>query len=147
MKTAAPTVSAYLASLPEDRRELVAKVRRVIKKHLPQGYEEAINWGAITYQVPLKKHPDTDNGQPLCYAALASQKNYCSLYLMRPYADPKQRRFLEQSFARAGKKLDMGKSCIRFRRLEDLPLQTIAELIASTTPDQWIAAAAAARKK
>lgn len=147
MKSAATTVPAYLASLPEDRRQLLSKVRRVIRKHLPKGYEEALNWGAITYQVPLKKYPDTYNGQPLCYAALSSHKNYCSLYLMRPYGDPDQRRFLEQSFAKAGKKLDMGKSCIRFTTLDDLPLPAIAELIASTPPDRWIAAAQAARKK
>lgn len=141
------TVSEYLEALPEDRRQVIAKVRAVIRKHLPKGFREAVNWGAITYEVPLKAYPDTYNGQPLCYAALAAQKNYCSLYLMRPFGDPVQRKQLETAFAEAGKKLDMGKSCIRFRTTDDLPLPAIGALIASTSADEWIATARTARKK
>lgn len=143
----AATVTEYLQALPEDRRKVISKVRSVIRKHLPKGYEEAMNWGLITYQVPLEKYPDTYNGQPLCYAALAAQKHYNTLYLMRPYGDPKQRKFLEESFAKAGKKLDMGKSCIRFKITDDLPLPAIGKLVGSTPPDKWIAAAKAARKR
>jgi hypothetical protein len=143
----AATVTEYLQSLPDDRRKEISKVRSVIKKHLPKGYQEAMDWGVITYQVPLKNYPDTYNGKPLCYAALAAQKNYNTLYLMRPYADPAQLKFLKESFAKAGKKLDMGKSCIHFKAAEDLPLSVIATVIASTPPDQWIAAAKAARKR
>jgi len=146
-RTQATTVTEYLHALPEDRRKVISQLRTLIKKYLPEGYEEAIEWGVITYQVPLKKYADTYNGKPLCYAALAAQKNYNALYLMRPYGDPKQRKFLEESFAKAGKKLDMGKSCIRFKTLEDLPLPAIGRLVASTTPDTWIATAKAARKK
>ena len=143
----ATTVTEYLASLPEEKRKVIAKIRSVIKKNLPKGYKENIGWGAITYEVPLKDYPDTYNGQPLCYAALAAQKNYNALYLMRPYGDPQQRKFLEESFAKAGKKLDMGKSCIRFKSADDLPLPAIGQLIASTPVDAWIATAKAARKK
>jgi hypothetical protein len=145
--SAAPTVTTYLQSLPEERRKVIAKLRSVIKKHLPKGYQEAMNFGMITYQVPLRRYPDTYNGQPLCYAGLAAQKNYNALYLMRPYGDAKQRKFLEESFAKAGKKLNMGKSCIRFKTLEDLPLPAIAALVASTPPDTWIAAAKKARTR
>ena len=143
----AATVTEYLQTLPEDRRKEIAKVRSVIRKHLPKGYEEAMNWGSITYQVPLKKYPDTYNGQPLCYIALAAQKNFNTLYLMRPYGDPGQLKELKDSFAKAGKKLDMGKSCIHFKSAEDLPLPAIGKLVASTPADRWIATAKAVRKR
>ena len=143
----AATVSEYLQALPEDRRKVISKVRSVIKKHLPKGYEEAMSFGLISYQVPLKTYPDTYNGQPLCYAGLAAQKNYNTLYLMAPYGDPKQRKLLEESFAKAGKKLDMGKSCVHFKSAEDLPLPAIGKMIASIPPDRWIATAKAARKR
>lgn len=143
----AATVTEYLQTLPDERRKEIAKVRSVIRKHLPKGYEEAMNYGLITYQVPLKKYPDTYNGQPLCYAALAAQKNFNTLYLMRPYADPAQLQALKDSFAKAGKKLDMGKSCIHFKSAEDLPLPAIGKLVASTSAERWIATAKAARKR
>ena len=143
----AATVSEYLDSLPDDRRKVIAKVRSVIKKHLPKGYKERMAYGMINYEVPLDTFADTYNGQPLCYAGLAAQKNHYTLYLMGAYADPKQRKRLEESFAKAGKKLDMGKSCVRFKTLDDLPLPAIAEVVASTPPDKMIAAARAARKK
>ncbi|MGH9176429.1 MAG: DUF1801 domain-containing protein, partial [Vicinamibacterales bacterium] len=87
------------------------------------------------------------NGRPLCYVALAAQKNFNTLYLMRPYADPLQLEFLKDSFAKAGKKLNMGKSCVHFKSLEDLPLPAIGKLVASTSRDQWIATAKAARTR
>jgi uncharacterized protein YdhG (YjbR/CyaY superfamily) len=141
------TVAEYLHSLPEERRKVIAKVRSVIKKNLPKGYKERMGWGMISYEIPLKTYPDTYNGQPLCYAALGAQKNYYAVYLMGAYIDPKQRRFLEEQFAKAGKKLDMGKSCVRFKTLDDLPLPAIGRVVASTPPDRMIAAAKAARKK
>lgn len=134
----AATPSEYLGALPADQRDVLSKLRRLIRKHLPKGYEEAINWGAITYQVPLKRLPDTYNKQPLCYAAIAAQKNYCSLYLMTAYGDPATKKALEEGFARAGKRLDMGKACVRFRALDDLPLETIARIIASTPADAYV---------
>ncbi|HYE95812.1 MAG TPA: DUF1801 domain-containing protein [Rubricoccaceae bacterium] len=143
----AATVDAYLNELPEDRRAVVSAVRKVIKKNLPKGYQETMNWGMIVYEIPLERYPDTYNGQPLGYAALAAQKNYYALYLLGPYGDPAQRARLQEAFDRAGKKMDMGKSCLRFRRLEDLPLDVIGEVVASTPPEAWIAQVEASRQK
>ena len=143
----ATTVKEYLASLPEDRRKVIAKVRSVIRKHLPKGYEEKVTYGIISYQVPLETLPDTYNGQPLCYAALAAQKNHNSLYLMCAYGDAKQRAKLEQAFKTAGKKLDMGKACVRFKSADDLPLPAIGKLIAAVPPAQYIATYEASRKR
>jgi hypothetical protein len=114
----------------------VAAVRRVVLDHLPEGYEERMNWGMISYEVPLARYPDTYNGQPLMYAALAAQKRGYTLYLMNEYADGSPA--LREGFERAGKKLDMGKSCVRFRRLEDLPLDVIGAAIARTPVDAFI---------
>ena len=91
MQSDATTVAEYLAELPADRRATIATVRQTILAHLPLGYEEAINWGMITYQVPLQRHPDTYNGQPLAYAALASQKNHMAVYLSGIYMDDETR--------------------------------------------------------
>ena len=143
----APTPAAYLASLPDERRTTLAKVRQVIRKHLPAGYREGMNWGMISYEVPLQRHPDTYNGQPLCYVALAAQKNYFAIYLTCAYQDPSQLRRLQDGFRNAGKKLDMGKSCIRFRRLEDLPLEVIGAVVASTPLERFVARAEAARRR
>jgi hypothetical protein len=135
MKSKAATVEAYLNELPPDRREVISRVRGVILENLPAGYVEAMNWGMICYEIPLKDYPNTYNGQPQEYAALAAQKNYYALYLMAVYGDPQKEARLREGFAQAGKKLDMGKSCVRFRKLEDLPLEVIAEIIASTSPN------------
>src|SRR5688572_15795635 len=116
----AKTVSEYLAALPEDRRAVVSKLRSFVKTHLPKGYREQIGWGAITYAVPLKVLPDTYNGEPLCYAAIAAQKNYYSLYLMSAYGDPKQTKWMAGEFRKRGKKLDMGKSCLRCKSLDEV---------------------------
>ena len=141
------SVAGYLASLPEDRRAELERVRRVVRDHLPAGYEEGMGYGMICYTVPLSVYPDTYNEQPLCYAALASQKNYLSLHLMRVSGDPKQERQLRDAFAAAGKKLDMGKSCIRFKRADDLPLDTIGDLVGSTPMERWIETAKSVRRK
>jgi hypothetical protein len=143
----AATVEAYLQELPEDRREVVSTVRDVILRNLPEGYTETMAWGMISYGIPLERYPTTYNGQPLGYAALAAQKNSYSLYLMGVYADPEQEAALREAFRREGKKLDMGKSCVRFKRLGDLPLEAIGELIAATTPEQYIAHYEATRAK
>ena len=138
-KSGATTVEEYLAELPEDRRATIAKVRDVVLRNLPAGYQERMNWGMISYEVPLERYPGTYNGQPLAYAALASQKNYCVVYLMGVYADGKPAGWFADGFKEAGKKLDMGKSCVRFRTPDDLPLDVIGKAIASTTPEQFIA--------
>lgn len=138
-KSAAKTVAEYLNELPEERRTVITAMRKLIRKHLPKGYDEAVNWGMLCYQIPLARYPDTYNGQPLGYVALASQKNYCALYLIGAYMDPAQAAMLKDAFAREGKKLDMGKSCLRFRKVEDLALDAIAKAIASMPPDAYIA--------
>ena len=135
----ATTVEQYLSELPEDRRAVVEAVRDLIRRRLPAGYRESMSWGMISYEIPLERYPDTYNKQPLGYVALAAQKNAYSLYLLGVYADPAQEARLREAFRAAGKKLDMGKSCLRFRKLDDLPLDALGDLIASTPPDAYIA--------
>lgn len=143
----ATTVDAYLEELPPERRAIVASVRDLVRRNLPEGYSETMNWGMISYELPLERYPNTYNKQPLGYAALAAQKNNYTLYLTCVYQNDKQRKWLEREFQKAGKKLDMGKSCLHFKRLEDLPLDVIAQAIASTPPDQYIEQYEASRKK
>ena len=150
----ATTVPAYLKSLPEDRRKAIAKVRATIRKNLPKGIVETMNWGMISYEVPLRRYPDTYNKQPLMFAALASQKNHMAVYLTTVCGDPKASAWFAKAYKATGKKLDMGKSCVRFRRLEDLPLELVGEAIGRVSLDEFIAHAEslhpkkrAARKK
>jgi len=131
-------VDEYLNALPVEKQAAMRAVRALILQNLPAGFEEVMNWGMIAYQVPLAVFPQTYNSQPLLYAALASQKNYMSLYLNCIYMDKRRAEKFENDFQAAGKKLDAGKSCVRFRRLEDLPLEVIASVIASTPPDEFI---------
>lgn len=130
MKSSAATPDAYVKSLPEERRRAIAAVRQVILENLPEGYEETVDFGMLVYVVPLRRFPDTYNGRPLGIVALASQKQYMSLYLMCVYGDPKTRAWFEAEFRKAGKKLDIGKSCVRFRTIEDLPLEVIGQAVA-----------------
>lgn len=139
MQSDAATVPEYLASLPDDRRGALTKVRTVIRRHLPKGIVESMNWGMITYEVPLKTYPDTYNGQPLAYAALASQKNHMSVYLMGIYGDDALRQQFEDAYRATGKRMDVGKSCVRFRKLDDLPLEVIGDAVGSMTLDQFLA--------
>ena len=139
VQSKARTVDEYLEELTPDRSAVISRVRAIILENLPDGYVESMNWGMICYEIPLKDYPNTYNGQPLEYAALAAQKNYYALYLMAVYGDPKKEARLREGFEKAGMKLDMGKSCVRFRKLEDLPLDVIAEIIASLPPKDLIA--------
>ncbi len=141
----AATVKEYLDELPADRRAAIAAVRAVIRKNLPAGYRETMDWGMITYEVPLTTYPNTYNKQPLCLAGLASQKNSCTLYLMGVYAVPAQLQFLQESFKKAKLTLRMGKSCIYFHPPEDLPLPAIGKLIKGTTLKKYLAHYEAAR--
>jgi hypothetical protein len=143
----ARTVSEYLAELPADRRKTVSAVRAVVRKNLPKGYTETVGYGMICYSVPLATYPDTYNGQPLCYAALAAQKNYCALYLMNVYGDGPTAKAFKEGFKKAGKKLDMGKSCVRFKTADDLPLDVIGRTIAATPMKAFIDQHERARKK
>lgn len=143
----AMTVDAYLATLADDRREAIAKVREVILARLPAGYEEGMQYGMIGYYVPLARFPDTYNGQPLGVAALASQKQYMSLYLNAVYGDPEVEAWFVERYRASGKKLDMGKSCVRFKTLADLPLELIGETIARVPVEQLLARYEAVRGK
>lgn len=139
MRSDAKTIQQYLAEMPPERREAIEKVREtILKKNLPSGYEEALNWGMITYQVPLEVYPDTYNKKPLMYAALANQKNHMSVYLTAIYMDEKLNQDFEKSYRETGKRYDVGKSCVRFRKLDDLPLPVIADSIRSMEMDEFI---------
>ncbi len=141
MKSEATTVAEYLRNLPPERRAAIKAVRKVIRENLPTGFRETMQYGMIGYVVPLRRCPQgyhTDGG-PLPYISLASQKNHMALYLMCIYCDPKIARWFCTACQAAGKKLDMGKSCVRFRRLDDLPLDVVAQAVARMSVDQWIA--------
>ena len=139
------TPDEYIASLPEGRREAIAAVRNVVRENLPPGYEEGMLYGMIGWYVPLERFPDTYNGQPLGLAGLANQKGYMSLYLNNVYGDPKTERWFKERYASSGKRLDMGKSCVRFKRLDELPLDVIGETIAGADIDRYLAHYAEAR--
>jgi hypothetical protein len=132
------TPAQYIASLPADRAKTIATVRAHVNKHIPRGYEECLVWGTIGWTIPLSRFPDTYNKQPLCYVAVSSQKNYCSLYMMGAYWGTTQLEQLKAAFKAAGKKLDMGKCCVHFETPEDLPLEAIGKLIAAISSEKWI---------
>lgn len=138
MQSKATTVDQYLAELPDDRRAAIETVRKTILKKLPKGYEEAMNWGMITYQVPLETCPDTYNGQPLMYAALASQKNHMAVYLTGIYMTETSRKEFEKAYKATGKRFDVGKSCVRFKKIDDLPMELIGEVIAASKVKDFI---------
>ncbi len=129
----ATNAAEYLAGLPADRRATIAAVRDVIVKNLPAGYVEMIDYGMLAWGIPLKTYPITYNGRALMYVALASQKRYCSLYMTCVYMDPKQAAAIKDAFTKAGLKLDMGKSCIRFQTKDGLPLTAIGKMVRSTS--------------
>ena len=145
VSSAATTVEAYLAELPPERREVIATVRALVNANLPDGYVEAMNWGMISWEIPLSRYPPTYNKQPLVYAALAAQKNHYALYLMCADADSQSERDLRAAYAEAGLKLDLGKSCLRFRRLDALLLPAVAAAIASTPLETHLARYEASR--
>jgi hypothetical protein len=135
MKVTASSVSEYLASLPAERRKELGAVRRVIKQHLPKGYVEALQYGMITYVVPLKTFPEGYLGKsvPLPYVSLGAQKNYLAVYLMNVYGNPELERWFRAAYAKSGKKLDMGKACLRFDKANDLALDVVGKAVAHTS--------------
>ncbi|WP_017539903.1 DUF1801 domain-containing protein [Nocardiopsis halophila] len=133
----AATPEEYLAELPEERRAVLAEVRRTVLDNLPEGYEEGMDFGMIGYHVPLERYPKTYNGRPLGYAGLAAQKNHNALYLMGVYG-PEQEEFREEWLA-TGKRLDMGKACVRFKGLDGVPLDVVARWVARWPVDDFIA--------
>jgi hypothetical protein len=145
MQGKAATVAQYLAELPPERRAVVATVRDFVNAHQPPGFVEGMSFGMIGWAIPLSRYPDTYNKQPLGNVGLAAQKNAYSLYLMGCYMDSDEDRALRAAYAKAGKKLDMGKCCIRFKSLDGLLLEAIAPVIAGTSVEQFIARHEAAR--
>lgn len=142
MQSRAATVEQYLAELPPDRREIISTVREVVRKNIAPGFEEGMQYGMIGWYVPHSTYPagyHCDPKQPLPFACLASQKNYCSLYAMSLYAESVQYDQFMSAWKKTGKKLDMGKSCIRFKTVDDLALDVIAHAIKPITVAKWIA--------
>jgi hypothetical protein len=142
MQSKATTVKQYLAELPSERRAAIEAVRKVVLDNLDKDYEEGMQYGMIGFYVPHRVFPGgyhVDPKQPLPFAALASQKNYMSLYLTAVYGDEGEEGWLRDKFAKAGKSLDMGKSCIRFKRLDELPLDVIGEAIRRVPAKKHIA--------
>ena len=135
----ATTVAEYFAELEPERRAVVAHVRDLVNAAMPEGYCETIGYGMLGWVVPLETCPATYNGQPLSYVGLAAQKNGYSLYLNGVYSSAERTERLKAAYAAAGKKLDMGKSCLRFKRIDQLVEDALSEEISSLTPAQLIA--------
>lgn len=138
VSSSATSVDSYLAELTPERSKDVAKLRELCLNHLPAGLEEAMNWGMISYQVPFSKVEQTYNNQPLLYAAIASQKQYISLYLMSIYAFDEAREKFESDWRESGMKLNVGKACIRFRNLDSAPLDVIQRALGQVTVEEYV---------
>ncbi len=138
VSTGPTTPDEYIDSLPEDRQAAIRAVREAVRSHLPEGYEEGMAFGMIGWYVPLETFPNTYNGQPLGLASLASQKNHMALHLNNVYGDPETERWFREHWEATGRKLDMGKSCVRFRRIEDVPLDVVGEVIARTPLERFV---------
>lgn len=142
MQSKAETPQEYINSLPEDRKEAVSNLRETILKNLPEGFEECMNYGMLGYVVPHSKYPDgyhCDTTKPLPFMNLASQKNSVNFYHMGIYSDPELLAWFKSEYPKhASNKLDMGKSCIRFKNINKIPVELIGELVSKMTADQWI---------
>ena len=143
MQSKAATVDEYIAGLPEDRQKALTQLRKVIKKKLPKGFQECMSYGMIGYVVPHSKYPEgyhCDPKLPLPFINIASQKNFIAVYHMGMYNNPALLKWFAEAQAKlTGKKVDMGKSCMRYKKPEDIPVDLIGELASKITPDEWIA--------
>jgi hypothetical protein len=142
MQSSASTVEAYLAELPADRRAALEAVRSLLRANLDPGFEEVMQYGMITYVVPHRTYPagyHCDPMQPLPLLSLASQKQHMAVYLMHLYMDSKRLKKFEQAWAKSGKKLDMGKSCLRFKKVDDLATDILADTLADVTVGDYVA--------
>jgi hypothetical protein len=143
MQSKAATPKEYIASLPEDRRKAMTALRNVIRKNIPAGFKESMGYGMMGYGVPHSLYPagyHCDPKLPLPFLGLASQKNFIAVYHMGIYADPGLLNWFKKEFSKHSKlKLDMGKSCIRFKKVDQIPIELIGELASKMTPQQWIA--------
>jgi hypothetical protein len=141
MKRNATTVDEYIKALPEDRRAAISAVRKVILDHLPKGYEECMSYGMIGYVVPHSIYPagyHCNPKIPLPYAILGAQKNHLALHLMCVYGDKGIEEWFRKAWQAAGKKLDMGKGCVRLKKLEDVPLDVVGQVIARVSVKNYI---------
>jgi len=142
MQSKATTPEEYLENLPEERKEAMRELRNVIVKNLPKGFKEVMSYGMLAYVVPHSLYPagyHCDTKLPLPFMNIASQKNFIAVYHMGIYSDPKLLKWFTDEFANQNKtKLDMGKSCIRFKKPEQIPFKLIGELAEKMTPHQWI---------
>jgi hypothetical protein len=141
MQSKARTVFGYLKELPETRKREIQAVRKVVKENLPKGLVETMQYGMICYVVPLSLYPKGYGGNkevPLPALGLASQKNYMALYMMNLYGDPKTDKWFRVAYKKSGKKLDMGKGCVRFKTLDDLPLDVIGKAVKATPVKKFI---------
>jgi uncharacterized protein YdhG (YjbR/CyaY superfamily) len=143
MQSKATTVEQYLAELPADRQKAMNELRKVIKKNLPKGFKEGMGYGNMGWSVPHSLYPSGYHCTPelpLPFIGIASQKNFIAVYHMGVYVDPKLYKWFVDEYAKAGVgKLDMGKSCIRFKNPDKIPYQLIGELASKITPYEWIA--------
>lgn len=142
MQSKAATPDEYVESLPEDRKEAIQRLRKIIKKNLPKGFVEEMNYGMVGYVVPHKLYPKgyhCDPKLPLPFLCIASQKNFIAVYHMGIYSDPELLKWFTREFPKhSKKKLDMGKSCIRFKRPDDIPYELIGTLASKMSPSEWI---------
>ncbi|MEM9365366.1 MAG: DUF1801 domain-containing protein [Planctomycetota bacterium] len=151
MKIEATTVAEYIAAVPDDRRPVMKKLRATIRKHLPKGFRECLNYGMIGYVVPHTRYPGgyhCDPEMPVPFMNLASQRTFVAVYHMGLYSEGKLMAWFQREYARhCERKLDMGKSCIRFKKMDEIPYELIGELATKMTVDQWIARYEASLKK
>ncbi len=142
MNIDASTVDEYIEKISDDRRSAFKKLRETIKNNIADGFEETMSYGMIGYVVPLSKYPEgyrADKNTPLPFINLGMQKNYIAIYHNGIYADPKLKKWFEEEYKKSCKyKLDMGKSCIRLKRDDDIPYDLIAELVKKITADEWV---------
>lgn len=132
------TVKQWLASVPADRKDAINAVRAAVNEHLPQGYEETVDWGMLAWVVPLSTLPSTHNGRPLMFAALGAHRKLMTLYLSSVYGDPKLRKEFQGAYKKTGKKLNMGGSCVHFKKLDDLPLDVVGRTIARVPVGEYV---------
>ena len=142
MQSKATTVEQYIAELPEERKKAVSDLRKVVKKNLPKGFKEVMGYGMIGYVIPHSMYPDgyhCNPKDPLPFMNIASQKNFIAVYNMGLYSSPKILKWFTDEYEKTQMgKLDMGKSCIRFKKMDKIPYELIGQLAAKITPTQWI---------
>lgn len=142
----AKTAQEYLSELDTERRETLEKIRKIILENIPKGFVEEMQYGMICYNIPLERYPKTYNKKALTIAAIAAQKNYFSIYLMGSYANKEIEEWFKREMQQSEKKMKMGKSCINFKRIEEIDLELIRKTITKITPQKYIESYEKSRK-